>query len=97
MKDAIEVFVDARADFALVDSKLPDSRGVQAIERLSLLGPASRILILTPVEENRVVEAIVAGASGYILKTALPKAIIAASKPPRREKPSSPRRSPGNS
>ena len=37
-----------------------------------------RILILTRTEQNRVVEAIVAGASGYMLKTAPPKAIIAA-------------------
>jgi DNA-binding NarL/FixJ family response regulator len=78
MKDAIEVVVDLRPDIVLMDIKLPDSPGVQAIERLSLLAPASRILILTRTEENRVIEAIIAGASGYILKTAPPKAIIAA-------------------
>ncbi len=78
MKDAIEVVVDLRPDVVLMDIKLPDSAGVQAIERLSLLAPASRILILTRTEEHRVVEAIIAGASGYILKTAPPKAIIAA-------------------
>jgi DNA-binding NarL/FixJ family response regulator len=78
MKDAIEVVVDLRPDVVLMDIKLPDSPGVQAIERLSQLAPASRILILTRSEENRVVEAIVAGASGYILKTAPAKAIIAA-------------------
>ncbi len=80
MEDAIEAVVDMRPDVVLMDVKLPDSLGVQAIERLSQLAPASRILILTRSEENRVVEAIVAGASGYILKTAPPKAIIAAVK-----------------
>ena len=80
MKDAIEVVVDLRPDVVLMDLKLPDSPGLQAIERLGLLAPASRILILTRSEQNRVVEAIVAGASGYILKTAPPKAIIAAVK-----------------
>jgi DNA-binding NarL/FixJ family response regulator len=79
-KDAIPVVVDLRPDVVLMDVKLPDSPGVHAIQRLSLLAPASRILILTRSEENRVVEAIVAGASGYILKTAPPKAIIAAVK-----------------
>ena len=78
MRGAVEVVVDLRPDVVLMDIKLPDSPGVWAIERLSLLAPASRILILTRTEENRVVEAIVAGASGYILKTAPPKAIIAA-------------------
>ena len=67
-----------RPDVVLMDLRLPDSPGVQAIEQLALLAPASRILILPRTEQNRVVEAIVAGASGYILKTAPPKAIIAA-------------------
>jgi two-component system, NarL family, response regulator LiaR len=62
----------------LMDVKLPQSEGVETIEALGLLAPASRMLILTRSEENRVVEAIVAGASGYILKSAKPAAIIAA-------------------
>jgi two-component system, NarL family, response regulator LiaR len=77
-QDALRLVVDVRPDVVLMDLRLPDSSGVQAIEQLGLLAPASRILILTRTEQNRVVEAIVAGASGYILKTAAPKAIIAA-------------------
>ena len=77
-RDALRLVVDIRPDVVLMDLRLPDSPGVQAIEQLALLAPASRILILTRTEQNRVVEAIVAGASGYILKTSPPKAIIAA-------------------
>ena len=77
-QDALRLVVDVRPDVVLMDLRLPDGSGVQTIERLGLLAPASRILILTRTEQNRVVEAIVAGASGYILKTAPPKAIIAA-------------------
>lgn len=77
-RDAIRLVVDVRPDVVLMDLRLPDSSGVHAIEQLALLAPASRTLILTRTEENRVVEAIVAGASGYILKTAPPKAIISA-------------------
>ncbi len=76
--DALRLVLDVRPDVVLMDLRLPDSSGVQAIEQLALLAPASRILILTRTEQDRVVEAIVAGASGYILKTAPPKAIIAA-------------------
>ena len=76
--DATKMVVDLRPDVVLMDLKLPGSQGVQAIEALSLLAPASRILILTRTEQNRVVEAIVAGASGYILKTARPETIVAA-------------------
>ena len=72
-QDALRLVVDVRPDVVLMDVRLPDTSGVRAIERLALLAPASRILILTRTEQNRVVEAIVAGASGYILKTAPPR------------------------
>ena len=70
--EAVKMVVDLRPDVVLMDIRLPGSQGVQAIEALGLLAPASRMLILTRTEQNRVVEAIVAGASGYILKTAEP-------------------------
>jgi two-component system nitrate/nitrite response regulator NarL len=76
--DAVKMVIDLRPDVVLMDVKLPGGQGVQAIEALGLLAPASRMLILTRTEQNRVVEAIVAGASGYILKTAKPETIIAA-------------------
>lgn len=77
-EDAIELVLGVRPDVVLMDLRLPGISGVQAIERLGLLAPASRVLVLTRSEQNRVVEAIIAGASGYILKTALPEAIIGA-------------------
>ena len=77
-EDGIEIVVDVRPDVVLMDLRLPGLSGVQAIEQLGLLAPASRVLVLTRSEQNRVVEAIVAGASGYILKSAPPEAIISA-------------------
>ena len=79
-EDAIETVVDVHPDVVLMDLRLPGISGVEAIEQLGLLAPASRVLVLTRSEENRVVEAIIAGASGYILKTAPPDAIISAVK-----------------
>jgi DNA-binding NarL/FixJ family response regulator len=78
--DAVALVVDLRPDVVLMDLRLPDDSGVRTIERLGLLAPASRILILTRTEQNRVVEAIVAGATGYILKSAPPETILAAVK-----------------
>ncbi len=75
---AIEIVLDVRPDVVLMDLRLPGIDGVQAIERLALLAPASRVLVLTRSEQNRVVEAIIAGASGYILKSASPEAIVSA-------------------
>jgi len=77
-EDAIAIVVDVRPDVVLMDLRLPGISGVQAIEQLGLLAPASRVLVLTRAEHNRVVEAIIAGASGYILKSASAEAIIAA-------------------
>jgi len=76
--EATELVLDLRPDVVLIDIMLSGTSGVRAIERLGLLAPASRILVLTRAEENHVVEAIVAGASGYILKSAPPEATIAA-------------------
>lgn len=76
-EDAIELVLELRPDVVLIDIRLSGISGVETIERLGLLAPASRVLVLTRPEENRVVEAILAGASGYILR-APPDAIVAA-------------------
>ncbi len=75
-EDAIQIVLDVRPDVVLLDLRLPGISGVRVIEQLGLLAPASRVLVLTRSEQNRVVEAIIAGASGYILKSAPPEAII---------------------
>jgi DNA-binding NarL/FixJ family response regulator len=77
-EDALRLVVDVHPDVVLMDLRLPGISGVQTIERLRLLAPASRVLVLSGSYENRVVEAIVAGACGYILKSAAPEAITAA-------------------
>ena len=45
-EDAIET-VDVRPDVVLMDLRLPGISGVEAIEQLGLLAPASRVLVLT--------------------------------------------------
>ena len=76
---AIKLVVDLRPDVVLMDVRLHDGvSGVEVISQLGLLAPASRVLVLTRSEENRVVEAIVAGARGYILKSSPPETIIQA-------------------
>jgi NarL family two-component system response regulator LiaR len=79
-QDAIDLVVDVRPDVVLIDLQVRDGSGVEVIEQLGLLAPTSRVLVLTRSEQNRVVEAIVAGASGYIVKSAPVEAIIDAVK-----------------
>jgi DNA-binding NarL/FixJ family response regulator len=74
----ITMVTDVRPDVVVMDLGLPGISGIEAIEQLGLVAPASRILVLTGGPENLVVEAIVAGASGYILKDATPEAVISA-------------------
>ena len=80
-EDAVEMVVDLRPDVVVMDLELAGMSGVEATERLSVLAPASRVLVLTGTEQAvGVVEAIIAGASGYILKSAGTEAIVAAIK-----------------
>lgn len=77
-EEAIELVVNVRPDVVLMELRLPGISGADAIEQLLLRAPASRVLVLTRGEENRVVEAIIAGASGYILKSASAETIVSA-------------------
>jgi len=76
--DAVRLVVELRPDVVLMDHRLPGSQGVVAVEQLASRADGTRILILTRAEHNLVIEAIVAGACGYILKSSPVAAIIAA-------------------
>ncbi|MGW5050781.1 response regulator [Actinokineospora sp. NPDC004072] len=56
-------------DVAVVDVRLPDGDGVSLCRSLRSLSPAPQCLVLTAFDdENALVEAIMAGAAGYLLK-----------------------------
>jgi DNA-binding NarL/FixJ family response regulator len=56
-------------DIVLMDIGLPGLDGIEGVRRIRSLSPASRVLMLTVhEEEDKVFEAICAGASGYLLK-----------------------------
>jgi two-component system response regulator DevR len=58
-----------RPDIVLLDIRLPDGTGVEACRRLLQSVPETRVLILTSVIDDSVVDdAIRAGAHGYLLK-----------------------------
>ena len=65
-------FRDAEApDVLLLDVGLPGMDGIQALDRIRLLAPHTKILILTVFDDpEKVFAAVCAGASGYLLKTA---------------------------
>lgn len=66
-----------RWDVVLMDLELPGMDGVEATRRLKERWPQSKVIVLTVFEEPRtVLEAICAGADGYLLKSASGEEIL---------------------
>lgn len=70
--DGLEAVEQARSllpDVILMDLEMPRMSGLEAIAEINLGNPQARILVLTSFgEDDRVAEAITAGALGYLLK-----------------------------
>jgi DNA-binding NarL/FixJ family response regulator len=65
-------------DVVVMDLNLPQMSGIDAISRMSVDAPATRVLVLTiSADEIDVTKAILAGASGYLLKDASIDEIVA--------------------
>lgn len=66
-------------DLVFMDIGLPGMSGIEGTRRIRSLSPASRVVMLTVHEEDdKVFEAICAGASGYLLKSASADRIVEA-------------------
>ncbi|HLP77620.1 MAG TPA: response regulator transcription factor [Candidatus Paceibacterota bacterium] len=60
-------------DVVIMDIRLPDRSGIECTARLKPLLPETQIMIYTVNEDNdQIFEALKAGASGYLLKSATP-------------------------
>ena len=67
--DALEGITATKPDVAVLDVRLPDGTGVELCRDLRSLVPDLACLILTSYDEDEALfQAIVAGASGYLLK-----------------------------
>jgi len=76
---AVELALTARPDVILMDIVMPDVGGVEAIRRIMRETPAARIIALTMYrQEQYMLDAIRAGARGYLLKTVDAAELIAA-------------------
>lgn len=77
-REALQVVRAQSPDVVLMDIQMPDMDGIEATRQIVRAGAATRVLILTTFDLDRFVyEAMVAGASGFLLKDAGRAQIVA--------------------
>ncbi|HUR16807.1 MAG TPA: response regulator transcription factor [Candidatus Limnocylindrales bacterium] len=77
--EAMEMARRHKPDLIVMDVRLPDGSGIEACREIRAEMPETRVLILTSYpDEEAVFSAIVAGASGYLLKQVRGRDLVAA-------------------
>ena len=69
--DAIRLAYELHPDVVLMDLNMPGMSGIEATQRLAAASPLVRVLVLTvAADDHHVMDALLAGACGYMLKEA---------------------------
>src|SRR5262249_43286852 len=72
-REAIDRFREHKPDVTLMDLRLPDMSGIDAMIAIRVESPQARIIILTTFEsDTEAKRALAEGASAYMLKTTHP-------------------------
>ena len=75
--EAVKLVGSLRPDVVLMDLKMPNLDGIEATRQIVASYPGVKVLLLTTFEaDNHVIQALKAGASGYILKDSKPDSIV---------------------
>lgn len=76
-RDAIQQYREHRPDVTLMDLRMPDLGGIDALLRIRSEFPEARVIMLTTYEEaEEVRRAREAGACGYLLKSLPPDQLV---------------------
>jgi two-component system, NarL family, response regulator LiaR len=76
---AISLIEEMKPDIVLLDLLMPGMTGIEAIKRMLAVQPDQRIIVLTGCsQEDKLLEAIQAGAFGYVRKHAPPEELVKA-------------------
>src|SRR5947207_6333355 len=77
--EAVEQARRHEPDIVIMDVRLPDGSGVEACREIRAERPETRVVMLTSYpDEEAVLSAIVAGASGYLLKQVRARDLVSA-------------------
>jgi DNA-binding NarL/FixJ family response regulator len=75
--EAVKIALALKPDVVLMDVKMPNLDGIEAARRIIAENPKIKVLMLTTFEaDNHVIQALKAGASGYVLKDSQAGAIV---------------------
>jgi two-component system NarL family response regulator len=76
-REAVDAFQAHQPDVALIDLRMPDADGVEAITRIRALFSGARLIILTTYDaEEDIYRGLRAGAMAYLLKDAPPQELL---------------------
>ena len=77
--EAIEAAARFEPDLVIMDVRLPDGSGIEACREIRTARPETRVIMLTSYpDEEAVLSAIIAGASGYLLKQVRGRDLVSA-------------------
>jgi DNA-binding NarL/FixJ family response regulator len=76
-RDAVALVAERGAEVVLMDLSMPDLDGIAATRELAKRAPDARVVVLTSFSDRRrILDAIDAGAIGYLLKDAEPEELL---------------------
>ncbi len=76
--EAVRLAAEFNPDVVVLDVSMPVLDGIEATRRIVAANPEARVLILTMLEDETVIEAVRAGARGYVVKSSSPSSTLAA-------------------